>query len=83
MQMIALIDWRGTHDDAKADPASMQFTTRPAKSCKGCIFEKQRVSVCRKAADAAALAGLADCDTGVIYILRAQDPRQLDLVEDV
>jgi len=83
MQMIALIDWRGAHDDASYDPASMQFTTRLGGTCKGCIFEKQRVSVCRKAADAAALAGLADCDTGVIYILRAQDPRQLNLVEGV
>jgi hypothetical protein len=68
--------------DAPLDPAAMQFTTkaRAGDSCAGCVFQRQRVSVCRSACDAAVRAGMEDCDNGVVYILRPADPRQADIL---
>ena len=76
--------------DAPVDPASMQFkavAARKLRSCSGCLFDGQRVKVCREACEIAKLAGLPDCDDidpdtdkTYVYQLRDTDPRQIDLV---
>ncbi len=51
--------------DAPVDPASMQFkavAARKHRSCSGCLFDGQRVKVCREACEIAKRAGLADYD---------------------
>ena len=61
----------------------MQFTTAPGKRCKGCVFEHERSSVCHEAARVAVLADLKDCEySGLIYVLRAVDKRQLELITE-
>lgn len=72
----------GKRDPKPLDPASIQFTTRPANSCRGCIFDGQWWSVCREAGEVAQHAGLAECESGkVIYVVREVDPRQLAIDE--
>lgn len=67
--------------EAPIDPAALDFTHKPGKSCAGCIFTKQRISVCNQAVEIALRAGLASCDEqNVVYVLRVRDPRQIDLV---
>lgn len=77
--------------DAPIDPATLQFkavAARKHRSCSGCIFDGQRVKVCREACEIAKLAGLPDCDdidpdTGKTYVyqLRDTDPRQLSIMD--
>jgi hypothetical protein len=56
-------------------------------NCRGCLFQRQRASVCRAAAEEAVKRGLRDCDAidqfgeVVIYIRVAVDQRQQDLFE--
>lgn len=76
--------------DAPIDPAKLQFkavAARKHRSCSGCLFDGQRVKVCREACEIAKKAGILDCDdvdptTGksMIYQLREVDSRQIDLV---
>lgn len=76
--------------EAPIDPATLQYkaiAARKHRSCSGCLFDGQRVKVCREACEIAKRAGLADCDdidpaTGKTYVyqLRETDPRQIDLV---
>lgn len=61
------------------DIASLNFTSKPGKSCLGCLFEESRSTVCREACAAAVRAGMPDCDDGVIYVLVEADPRQLEI----
>lgn len=85
--MVALADLY----DAPVDPASMQFkavSARKHRSCSGCLFDGQRVKVCREACEIARRAGLPDCDDNdpmtnksLIYVLRETDPRQLSITE--
>lgn len=78
MNMVALADLY----DSPLDPASLNFTTKPGRACKQCLFQRQRVSVCNKAVELALLAGMANCDQeDVIYILREVDPRQMVIEE--
>jgi homoaconitase/3-isopropylmalate dehydratase large subunit len=78
MNMVALADLY----DAPINPASLNFTTKPGRACRNCLFQRQRVSVCNKAVELALLAGLANCDQeDVIYILREVDPRQMVIEE--
>lgn len=72
----------GRRDPKPIDPASIQFTTRPARSCRGCIFDGQWWRVCQQASEIAELAGLVDCEKGkIIYVAKARDPRQIDIME--
>lgn len=81
------------------DPTRMQFgmsEPRPLKDdpdgkgldCEGCLFQRQRASVCRVAAEEAVRRGLRDCDAidqfgeVVVYVAVKVDPRQLDLLDD-
>ena len=80
------------------DPTRMQYTQleRPqvddddnrGLNCRGCLFNKQRASVCITAAAEAVKRGLRDCDAPdqfgevVVYVATAVDPRQLDLIGD-
>jgi hypothetical protein len=76
--------------DASVDPSTLQYkavAARKLRSCSSCIFDGQRVKVCREACEIAKRAGLPDCDdidpaTGKTYVyqLRDTDPRQIDLV---
>jgi hypothetical protein len=62
-------------------PALLQFTTAPGKNCRGCLFEHERSTVCHEAVRVALRAGLADCEySGLIYVLKAADERQLELI---
>lgn len=68
----------GKRDPEALQPQKMQFTTRPASSCRGCLFEGQWWRACREAGIVAVLAGMPDCEEGaVIYVDREIDPRQL------
>lgn len=67
--------------DSPLDPEAMQFTARQGANCSGCLFQRQRVSVCRRATQAALRAGLPDCDDGHVYVERELDARQLALVD--
>lgn len=78
MNMTALSDLVGLADPL--DPAQMRFTSRPAKSCAGCLFSSQRASVCHTASSVAVRAGLHDCDEGVVYVSLQIDPRQIEIV---
>jgi len=78
MNMIALADLY----DEPLNPASLNFITKPGRACGSCIFQRQRVSVCNKAVELAALAGMSSCDeTDVVYVMREVDPRQLKIEE--
>lgn len=77
MNMVALADLVGA--DEPLDPASMRFTVRVAKSCRGCLFAGQRASVCHQAAAVAIRALLPDCDDGFAYVPIPIDPRQLTI----
>ena len=74
-QLVAITDWLGHHGEP-LEPSAMQYTIRPATSCRGCIFEGQRAKVCDKACEVAQRADLAHCEEGVIYVLKEIDPRQ-------
>lgn len=70
----------GRRDPHPLDPATLQFTTRPANSCRGCIFDGQWWSVCKEAGEVAQRAGMPECEAGgVIYVAREVDPRQLNI----
>ena len=65
---------------------TLHFTAAPApypKDCKGCMFDAERVSVCRVACERAKTLDLPDCDDGegFIYVADKSDPRQLRISE--
>lgn len=77
--LIAVSDWLGHHGEP-LHPEAMQYDAKPAKSCRGCLFEGQRVAVCVRAVHAATRVGLPDCELdGCIYVERESDPRQLTI----
>ncbi len=64
------------------EPESMQFIAEPAKSCRGCVFKRQRAVICDRANEAARKADLPECEKGgVIYRLAKIDPRQISIIE--
>ncbi len=77
-RMVVVAEWLGRYGDVLR-PEELQFEAKQAKGCSGCLFEKQRSSVCRQANAVARLASIADCDFGFIYVAREQDPRQLTI----
>jgi hypothetical protein len=77
---VAIQDWLGHHGEP-LHPESMQFTTRPAKSCRGCLFQGQHSAICARACQAAERAELEHCERGVIYVEKPVDTRQLPLEE--
>ena len=87
---VPMIDLSALYD-APVDPATLQFkaiAARKHRSCSGCLFDGQRVKVCREACEIAKRAGLADCDDidpatnkSHIYVIRPIDPRQLSITE--
>lgn len=60
------------------DPASMNYDAVPAKTCRGCLFQRQFSPVCRRAAALAVAVGKPDCDSGFVYVSR-DDPRQFTI----
>lgn len=60
-----------------------QVITAPGKSCKGCIWEHEHSSACHEVARVAKLSGLPDCEySGIIYVLKPIDARQLQLITE-
>ncbi|HEY0062482.1 MAG TPA: hypothetical protein VGC21_10195 [Telluria sp.] len=57
-------------------------------SCKGCMFDLERFSVCARVAEIAKEKGLPDCEdcshagTNYIYVLDDSDPRQIPLIDN-
>lgn len=78
--LIAVSDWLGHHGEP-LHPDEIQFVTRPAKSCRNCLFDGQRAEICNAAARKAGRIGMKDCEDGVIYVAREVDPRQLAIPE--
>lgn len=78
--MNGMVDLSALYE-APIDPAGIDFTHKPGKSCSGCIMAKQRISVCNQAVEIALRASMPSCDEeNVVYVLRVRDPRQIDLV---
>ena len=46
------------------DIAQLNFTSKPGKTCNGCLFDDSRAAVCREACAAAVRASMPDCDDG-------------------
>lgn len=66
--------------DEPIDPAGIDFTTKPGRKCRTCLFARQKSAVCDEAVRLALRAGMASCDEqDVVYVERVRDPRQLDL----
>lgn len=66
------------------------FYAEPAtRECLGCIFDSERSAVCMRAGEAAAAAGMPDCEASgpgaksYIYRLDLSGGRQMDLLEGV
>lgn len=79
-QLIAVSDWLGHHGEP-LEPSAMQFTVKPATSCRGCLFNGPRAKVCGRACEVAQRAELPHCEEGFIYVARETDPRQLAIPE--
>lgn len=77
-QLVAVSDWLGHHGEP-LEPSAMQFTIKPATSCRGCLFNGQRSRVCNRAVEVAQRAELPHCEEGFIYVTRESDPRQLTI----
>jgi len=78
--LVSVKEWLG-HRGAPLIPESMQFTTRPATSCRGCLFDGQTSAICTRACIAAARAELEHCEKGFIYVAKDLDPRQANLLD--
>lgn len=78
--LIAVHSWLGRRGEPLS-PESMQFTTSPAMSCRGCLFDGQASAVCDRACRAAQRAELEHCEQGYIYVAKAIDPRQANLLD--
>lgn len=76
--LVSLDRWVGKRGDP-LEPEKINFTTKPAKSCHGCMFDDQHYEVCNRACDVADLAGMPLCEDGYVYVLRPVDPRQLSI----
>lgn len=64
-------------------PEKTQFIAVPGKSCKGCLWEHERSTVCHEVARVALHAGLADCEySELIYVAKPIDNRQLELLAE-
>ena len=79
-QIVAIQEWLGLSTEPLA-PEAIQFTTRPAKSCRGCLFQKQPSSICDRACEIAQRAELEHCERGFIYVEKPVDPRQVSIIE--
>lgn len=80
--MVDLAEWR-KRESTRLDPAALQFTTRRARSCRGCAFEHQWSEVCGQAQAAAKRVELQNCEKGFIYVLVPGDPGQRPLLEGI
>ena len=79
-QLVSVQQLLGLRGDPVA-PEAIQFTARPAKGCRGCLFDGQHSSVCDRACQAAERAELDHCERGFIYVAKPTDPRQVSLIE--
>ncbi|MDN4038668.1 hypothetical protein [Massilia sp. YIM B02443] len=77
---VSILKWLGQEGEPLS-PEDIQFTTKPAKSCRGCLFEHQRSAVCDRACQAAQRAELAHCERGFVYVAKPVDTRQFSIIE--
>lgn len=76
-----MVDLSALYDEPLS-PEQMDFTTKPGRACRSCIFERQRISVCDRAVALAVKAGMPSCDNeDVVYTLRETDSRQLSIID--
>lgn len=80
--MVDLAEWR-KREATRLDPDALQFTTRRAKSCRGCAFERQFSDVCTQAQAAASRVDLPNCEKGFIYVAVLGDPCQHTLLRGI
>lgn len=78
--LVSVYEWLGRRGEP-VNPEAIQFTTKPAMSCRGCLFEHQSYKVCDIACQAAERAGMDDCEHGFIYVAKPVDPRQVTLLD--
>jgi hypothetical protein len=84
MHNVNLERWRGRRDATELEPEMMQFTQRAAvRGCRGCVFNGQWSTVCKRAGVVAVRAGLRDCEDDVIYVASKIDVRQLTFSERI
>jgi hypothetical protein len=79
--LTSLHEWLDREVDP-LNPETMQFTTRPATSCRGCLFARQSSAVCDRACVTALRAELEHCEQGFIYVAKVADPRQVDFTKE-
>lgn len=79
-RLVSIQKWLG-HKGAPLAPESVQFTTRPAKSCRNCLFNGQPAPICTRACEVAQRAELEHCERGFIYAEKPVDTRQLSIIE--
>lgn len=79
--LISVQKWLGR----RGDPLTVdhiQFTTHAGKTCRGCLFDGQPLSVCNRAVEIAQRADMPHCeDDGVVYVAKPVDPRQANLLD--
>lgn len=77
--LISVQKWLGRRGEPIA-PEHIQFTAKPAMSCRGCLFDGQPSAVCDRACRVAQRADLDHCESGFIYVAKLVDPRQVNLL---
>ena len=76
-----MVDLSSLYDEP-LDPAAIDFTAVPGRSCRNFLYQRQRVSICNKAVEIALKADLPSCDKeNVIYVPVERDERQLTIGE--
>lgn len=66
--------------DSPLDPTTIDFTTKPGRKCRTCLFARQKSAVCDEAVRLALRADMASCDEqDVVYVLAKRDARQLTI----
>jgi hypothetical protein len=78
--LVCVQEWLGRRGESIA-PEHIQFTTKPAQTCRGCLFDGQPSATCTRACQAAHRADLDHCERGFIYVAKDLDPRQTNLLD--
>ena len=79
--LISIHKWLGRRGDPMTVD-TIQFTARTGKTCAGCLFDGQPLSVCNRAVEIAQRADMGHCeDDGVVYVAKPVDARQLNLLD--
>jgi hypothetical protein len=81
--MKGMVDLSTLYDEP-LNPAEIDFTTKPGRQCRTCIYQRQRISVCNEAVALAKRSGMPSCDDeNIVYVVKKRDPRQVDLTKEI